>query len=248
MVKELSRTTHAGLKRSRFTIETRSRTSDASRQASQHKATPAKNSIPKVSQKFCNSRRFLHCNRCFRFSLNILNAFGSRDKFYINSSRQTQQHVQLIQLDSGFGAPWWPQLTARSKPPVTSTTCKAECGGHDSTTRFDKPLQLPPGPKVLISGTAGNSRSTTSVRLGPCKEKNHANQSTSINHLQTTHHLNPIEWWFTYSKWRFSIAMLNYQRVNPIEIPFTMTSLLPHCERRCILFIRDFPRSLVWFA
>ena len=191
---------------------------------------------------------FWHCNRCFRFSLNILNAFGSRDKFYINSSRQTQQHVQLIQLDSGFGAPWWPQLTARSKPPVTSTTCKAECGGHDSTTRFDKPLQLPPGPKVLISGTAGNSRSTTSVRLGPCKEKNHANQSTSINHLQTTHHLNPIEWWFTYSKWRFSIAMLNYQRVNPIEIPFTMTSLLPHCERRCILFIRDFPRSLVWFA
>jgi hypothetical protein len=57
----------------------------------------------------------------------------SRDKFYINSSRQTQQHVQLIQLDSGFGAPWWPQLTARSKPPVTSTTSKAECCGYDST-------------------------------------------------------------------------------------------------------------------
>lgn len=67
LVKELSRTTHAGLKRSRFTIEARSRTSDASRQASQHKATIAKNSIPKVSQKFCN-RRFLHCNRCFRFT------------------------------------------------------------------------------------------------------------------------------------------------------------------------------------
>jgi hypothetical protein len=82
-----------------------------------------------------------------------------------------------------------------------------------------EPLQLPPGPKVLISGTAGNSRSTTSVRLGACKEK-----TMQINHLQTTHHLNPIEWWFTYSKWRFSIAILNYQRVNPIEIPFTMTS------------------------
>ena len=42
-----------------------------------------------------------------------------------------------------------------------------------------EPLQLPPGPKVLISGTAGNSRSTTSVRLGACKEKNHANQPST---------------------------------------------------------------------